>query len=353
MRHWQPPEIPPLAKHLEPELRARIEAKTKPPGSLGRLEELALRLGLMQSTAAPRLSSPVVLVFAGDHGLAAEGVSPYPPSVTAQMVRNFLAGGAAINVFARQHGLAWRVVDAGVAAELAPHPLLLQRKIRRGTRNARREPALTASEVEQALDVGEAIVDELARAGTNVLLFGEMGIGNTSSAALLVSTLLDWPLADCVGRGAGHDDAGLAHKRSVLADVQARHAGAREPRAALAAFGGCEIAMMTGAMLAAAARRMVIVNDGYIATSALLAAARMQPAVLDYVIHAHASAEPAHARVVGALDGRPLLDLGLRLGEGTGAALAWPLLVSATAFLEEMATFASAGVDQTTTVTTE
>ena len=343
---WQIPEIPPLAVHLEGALRARIDQKTKPPGSLGRLEELALRLGLMQGTATPSLRAPTVLVFAGDHGLAAEGVSPFPAEVTVQMVHNFLNGGAAINVLARQNGLALRVVDAGVAAELPEHPMLLARKVRAGTRNAIHEPALTPEEVNLCLARGDAIAADAAAMGGNVLLFGEMGIGNTSSASLLASALLGLPLEECVGRGAGHDDAGLAHKRAVLARVQARHADARTPLAALAAFGGCEIAMMAGAMLGAAARRMTIVNDGFIVTAALVVAAKLNPAVLDYTVFAHGSAEHGHRRVLVALDAKPLLDLGLRLGEGTGAALAWPLLAAAVNFLVEMATFESVGVSQ-------
>lgn len=341
---WQIPGIPPLAAHLEGALRARIDQKTKPLGSLGRLEELALRLGLMQQTTTPGLRAPMVLVFAGDHGLTAEGVSPFPAEVTAQMVHNFLAGGAAINVLARQHGLALRVVDAGVAAELPAHPMLLARKVRAGTRNALHEPALTPEEVSLCLAHGDAIAGEAAAMGSNALLFGEMGIGNTSAAALLASALLGLPLEECVGRGAGHDEAGLAHKRAVLARVQARHAAARTPRAALAAFGGCEIAMMAGAMLGAAARRMAIVNDGFIVTAALVVAAKLEPAVLDYTVFAHGSAEHGHRRVLAALDAKPLLDLGLRLGEGTGAALAWPLLAAAANFLAEMATFESASV---------
>lgn len=344
MMNWQNPVIPPLATELASALRRRIDGKTKPPGSLGRLEELALQFGLIQQTTTPKLCSPTVLVFAGDHGLAAEGVSPFPAEVTVQMVHNFLGGGAAINVFARQHGIALKVVDAGVAAELPAHPQLLGQKVRRGTRNARHEPALTAAEVEECLVRGGEIVAAQAAQGTNVLLFGEMGIGNTSAAALVASALLDLPLEECVGRGAGHDDAGLAHKLAVLNSVQERHGHLRDPLAALAAFGGCEIAMMTGAMLAAAARRMVVVNDGFIVTAALVAAAKLNPAVLDYTVFAHHSADRGHRRVLAALEARPLLDLGLRLGEGTGAALAWPLLQSAVRFLEEMATFESAGV---------
>lgn len=343
--NWKTPDIPPLATELEPVLRARIDQKTKPPGSLGRLEEIALRLGLMQGRADPVLRTPTVIVFAGDHGLAAEGVSPFPAEVTPQMVLNFLAGGAAINVFARLHRLALKIVDAGVAADLPAHPNLLARKVRAGTRNALHEPALTPDEVTLCLERGAAVVHDLAQSGTNVVLFGEMGIANTSVASLLVSALLDMQLDQVVGRGAGHDDRGLAHKRFILARVQARHAATvRGPLEALSAYGGCEIAMITGAMLAAASRRMVVLVDGFIVTAALVVAARMQPAVLDYCFFAHASAEPAHTRVVAALGGRPLLDLGLRLGEGTGAALAWPLLDAAAAFLREMATFESASV---------
>lgn len=345
MKTWT---IPRLATELEPVLRARIDAKTKPLGALGRLEELALQIGLMQATTAPELRGGTVLVFAGDHGLAAEGVSPFPSEVTPQMVLTFLSGGAAINVFARQHGLAVKVIDAGVAVELPAHPLLVAAKVRAGTRNALHGAALTADEVETCLRRGAEIVEELARGGVNAVLFGEMGIGNTSAAALLMSALLDLPVAECVGRGAGHDDDGLARKRATLIAVQARHAGVRTPSAALAAFGGCEIAMMTGAMLAAAERRMVIVNDGFIVSAALLCAARIEPRVLDYAVCAHGSAEQAHARLLAALGMRPLLDLGLRLGEGTGAALAWPLLVAACGFLSEMATFESAGVSERT-----
>jgi nicotinate-nucleotide--dimethylbenzimidazole phosphoribosyltransferase len=349
--NWPIPEIHPPARKLEAALRARIDRKTKPPGSLGRLEALALQLGLIQDTLTPVLTAPTVLVFAGDHGLAAEGVSPYPSAVTAQMVLNFLGGGAAINVFARQHGLALKVVDAGVAFELPAHPELLALAVRRGTRNALHEPALTADEVNRCVACGAAIVAGCAAVGTNAVLLGEMGIGNTSAAALLHSALLGLPLADCTGRGAGHDDAGLARKLAVLTAVKARHAAATAPLDALAAYGGCEIAMLTGAILAAAAAGMLIVIDGFIVTAALLVAARLRPAVVDYCVFAHASAERGHARALAALGARPLLDLDLRLGEGSGAALAWPLIVSAVGFLREMATFESAGVSDRETPT--
>lgn len=345
---WSPPIISPLARHLESTLRARIDQKTKPLGALGRLEEVALQLGLIQGTERPSLRNGTVLVFAGDHGLAQEGVSPYPSDVTAQMVINFLRGGAAINVFSRQHRLPVKVIDAGVAGVLPAHPELLALKVRSGTRNALHEDALTPEEVELCLTRGADVVAGLARSGTNAILPGEMGIGNSSSAALIFSALLGLPLNECIGRGAGHDEVGLSRKREILARVQARHAGVNRPLEGLCAFGGCEIGMMTGAMLAAAASSMVVMVDGYIATAAALVAAKLNPAVLDYCIFAHASAESGHAAALRALKVKPLLDLGLRLGEGTGAVLAWPLVVSASKFLEEMATFESAGVSERT-----
>lgn len=343
---WTTPLIPPLARHLEPELRRRIDQKTKPLGSLGRLETLALQLGLIQQTVEPALLRPTIVVFAGDHGMAVEGVSPYPSEVTAQMVLNYLAGGAAINVFARQNGLTLKVVDSGVAVDLPPHAGLVALKVRRGTRNALHEPALTPKEVELCLTRGVQVVADLASGGTNALLLGEMGIGNTSPAALIQSALLKLPLADCVGRGAGHDDAGLKRKRDILEKVKARHVGAGGPLEVLGAFGGCEIAMLVGAILAGAANRMVVVIDGFIVTAALLVASRLSPTVVDYCVFAHTSGEAGHTRALAALDARPLLDLELHLGEGTGAALAWPLIVAAAGFLREMATFESAGVSE-------
>ncbi|HLP09927.1 MAG TPA: nicotinate-nucleotide--dimethylbenzimidazole phosphoribosyltransferase [Opitutaceae bacterium] len=344
---WKTPSIPPLSHELAPALQARIDHKTKPPGALGRLEELALRLGLMQGTTSPQLVAPHVLVFAGDHGLAREGVSPFPPEVTPQMVLNFLAGGAGINVLARLSGLALKVVDAGVASELPAHPDLLPLKVRAGTRNALHEPALTPDEVTLCLARGAQLVRELAeRHGTNAILPGEMGIGNSAAAALLYSALTGRTVAECTGRGAGHDDAGLARKIAILERVQEKHGDVRDPLAALAAYGGCEIAMMTGAMLEAASRRMLIMVDGFICTASALVAARLAPAVLDYCVFAHASGDGPHRVAVQALGGKPLLDLGLKLGEGTGAALAWPIVRAAVAFLEEMATFESAGVSE-------
>lgn len=345
--NWSPPVIPALATSLESEIRRHIDGKTKPPGSLGRLESLALQLGLIQETVSPELRSPTLLVFAGDHGLAVEGVSAYPQSVTAQMVTNFLNGGAAINVFARQNRLALKVVDAGVAADLPEHPNLIAAKVRHGTRNSRWENALAESEVMLCLERGVAVVETLRDCGANALLLGEMGIGNTSAASLIFSTLLALPLSECVGRGTGLDDEGLSRKREVLEAVQKRHSVASDqPLRALAAFGGCEIAMMSATILAGAAARMAIVIDGFITTAAVVVAAKLQPAVLDYCIFAHGSAEAGHCRVLTELGVEPLLDLELRLGEGTGAALAWPIITAAVGFMREMATFSSAGVSQ-------
>lgn len=336
--------VPALDRSLKDTLQHLIDTKTKPPGSLGRLETLARKLGMIQHSAHPTIERPVMLVFAGDHGIAAEGVSPYPQAVTAQMVANFLAGGAAINAFSRVAGLTLEIVNAGVATPLPASPELVDLAIAPGTRNFAQEPAMTREQALAALEAGAARVRHHAALGTNVIACGEMGIANTSAAACLMSRLLDMPIEACVGRGTGLDDAGLAHKRDVLGAALARHARVREPLDVLATFGGFEIAMMAGAFLAAARARMAIVIDGFIATSALLAAEALAPHVRDYCVFAHTSNEAGHRRMLAHFGVEPLLELDLRLGEGTGAALAIPLLRAATAFLNEMASFESAGV---------
>lgn len=337
-----PFDIPTLADAaLEARVRQRIDGKTKPLGALGRLEALALRLALILGRDDPRLVQPQLVVFAADHGLAAQGVSAYPADVTAQMVRNMLDGGAAVSVLARQHGLALTVADCGVRSDTAPHPQLAAIKTARGTADSSQGPAMTPAQCREALDGGARLVAGLPG---NVLLLGEMGIANTSAAALLMSRLTGLPLARCTGRGAGLDDAGLARKQAVLERVLERHAAAREPLAALAAFGGFEIAAMAGAVLQAAHERRVIVVDGFITTAAVALAAALAPLVLQRCVFAHASAESGHAAWLQLLGAAPLLDLGLRLGEGSGAALAWPLLKSAELLLAEMASFESAGV---------
>ena len=332
---------------LQAALHRKIDQKTKPLGALGQLEDLALQAGLVQQSLEPRLSRPHLLVFAGDHGAARAGVSAYPQEVTWQMVENFLAGGAAINVFCKAHGLTLAVVDAGVAHDFAPRPGLVQAKVAPGTANYLEAPAMNREQLELALERGASMARRLAGEGCNLLGFGEMGIGNTASASLLAHVLTGVSLEASVGRGTGLDDAGLEKKRRLLAQAAARAglpAGGADPLVALAEFGGFEIAMMAGAMLAGAEAGMLLLIDGFIVSAAALVAARLHPALVDYCVFCHRSAEPGHQAVLDALGARPLLDLGLRLGEGTGAALAYPLLQSALAFLNEMASFESAGV---------
>lgn len=320
-----------------------IDNKTKPLGSLGRLESLAAQLGLIQRSTKVTISQPAIIVFAGDHGVVAEGVSAYPQEVTWQMVENFLANGAAINVFARHNGCALHVVDAGVNHEFGQRPGLVDRKVARGTRNFSKEAAMSPQECATALEHGMALVRNLPG---NVLGFGEMGIGNTTSAAALMHKLTGAPLSRCVGAGTGLPPEGIARKEQVIGAALALHADVSEPLEVLATFGGFEIAMMTGAMLKAAELRKVLLIDGFIVTSALLVAARLQPAILDYCVFAHCSGENGHKLMLEKLGAKPLLDLGLRLGEGTGSALALPLLHAAANFLNEMATFGSAQVSK-------
>jgi len=328
---------------LAAQLDAAIDNKTKPLGSLGMLEALAKQLGLIQQRVDVAIDNPAILVFAGDHGVVAEGVSAYPQDVTWQMVENFLSQGAAINVFARQNECALHVVDAGVAHEFGPRAGLIDRKIGPGTRNFAQAPAMSDAQCASAIGAGAALVTELEG---NVIGFGEMGIGNTTAAAALMHKLTGIPVADCVGAGTGLSQEGVLRKASVIEAAVALHAGAVDPLDVLATFGGFEIAMMTGAMLQAAAERKVLLIDGFIVTSALLVAARIEPAILDYCVFAHCSDEAGHRRMLDALHAAPLLQLGLRLGEGTGAALALPLLHAAANFLNRMATFASASVSE-------
>jgi len=336
--------ITPLDRSGELALKVRTEwdSKTKPPGSLGRLESLALQLALIQQTSRPQVRSAQVIVFAGDHGVVAEGVSPYPQAVTAQMVANFLSGGAAISVLAREFGASLAVVNAGVAGALPVHPNLIDQTVARGTANLRLGPAMSADEAERCLILGAKAVAGFADA--DVFVFGEMGIGNSTSAAALMHALTGINAVDCVGRGTGIDDAGLARKASVVADALKQYSATTDALALLARLGGFEIGQMTGAMLAAAVRRRVFIVDGFIATAAAALAARLQPAVLDYAVFAHVSAESPHRAWLDALGVNALLDLGLRLGEGSGAILALPLLRAACALLAQMATFDSAGV---------
>jgi nicotinate-nucleotide--dimethylbenzimidazole phosphoribosyltransferase len=342
MTHSDLPVIEPTHHAaLRARLQHRLDRKTKPVGALGRLESLAVQIGLVQGREDPVLDAPQLVVFAGDHGLAAQGVSAYPSDVTWQMVENFLAGGAAVSVLARQHGLALTVVDAGVRHEFAPRPALQVRKVAAGTADASQGPAMSADQCRAAIDAGREVVRSLPG---NVILLGEMGIGNTSSAALLLSRLAALPLAQCVGRGTGLDDEGLAHKCKVLASALQANAGAKTPLEVLAALGGFEIAMMVGATLQAARERRLVIVDGFITGAAILVAQALQPAVTDYCVFAHRSSELAHSRMLDVLKVEPLMDLSMRLGEGSGAAVAWPLVASSVRLLAEMASFESAGV---------
>lgn len=334
------PDLPALA---EPGLRERVrhalDHKTKPIGALGRIEALALQLALIQGVERPSLREPQLVVYAADHGLSWRGVSAYPREVTPQMVANMLAGGAAVSVLARQQGLALSIADCGVDAPLAPGALDL--RIGPGTADASAGPAMTPEQAGRALRNGMALLERLPG---NALLLGEMGIGNTSSASLLMQRLTGLPLADCTGRGTGLDDAGVALKLAVLAEALAVNAAAHTPVQIAAALGGFEIVTMAGSVIAAAAQRRVVLVDGFITTAAVALAEALCPGVLAACVFAHRSAEGPHARWLQRLGVQPLLDLDLRLGEGSGAALAWPLLTAACALLADMASFESAGV---------
>lgn len=334
--NWKIPHVVPLEHGVEAALRAQIDGKAKPPGSLGRIEDLALQLALIRHPHAPRAESCTLLVFAGDHGLTEEGVSQYPSAVTAAMVKTFLAGRASANAFAAATGTAIRVIDAGVATELSPHPMLVAAKIRRGTANAARETAMSPDEATAALARGNDLAIQAIVAGADVIAIGEMGIGNTASAALLAHRLAPAPLDDCIGVGAGQDDDGMARKRAALQRAAAR-TDVSAPREVLAEFGGLEIAMMAGAVIGAASQSRPVIVDGFISTVAALVAVRLCPATRDYCIFAHRSAERGHGLVLDVLDATPLLDLGLRLGEGTGALLAVPLLRAAARLLNDVA----------------
>ncbi|HEV3344161.1 MAG TPA: nicotinate-nucleotide--dimethylbenzimidazole phosphoribosyltransferase [Pirellulales bacterium] len=340
--HPSVPAIPPLDTNAMSAARRRLGALTKPPGSLGRLEELAIQLAGITGRVPPVAGEKTIFLFAADHGVTAEGVSAYPASVTGQMVGNFLRGGAAINVLAKQCGASLVVVDVGVAAEIPANKQLVASKIAWGTRNFVHEPAMTPQQAWQAIDIGRAAFRPCHLAG-----MGEMGIGNSTSAAAIVAAATGRPPAEVVGRGTGIDDATLARKTAAVEKALALHRpDPGDGLSLLASVGGFEIGALAGAMLAAAAARVPIVLDGFISTAAALIAVRLSPAVRGYLIAAHRSAEKGHALALARLGLSPLLDLEMRLGEGTGAALAFPILEAACRMMSEMATFAEAGVTE-------
>lgn len=342
---WQYPIEGPdaAARAAAEERQAQL---TKPPGSLGRLEQVAVCLAGLQGTPHPRLERVHMTVFAGDHGVVAEGVSAYPQVVTREMVRNFARGGAAISVLARELGASLDVVDAGVATPGEALPGVIAQPVAAGTANLSEGPAMTADQRDAALALGRDAVTRAEAAGAQAFVGGEMGIGNTTAAVALACALLDEAPHGLVGPGTGLDERGVAHKAEVIERALARNASARAPFDALAAFGGFEIAALSGACIAAAGRRMPVLVDGFIASVAALTAVRQVPAVADWLICTHRSAEPGHDRILRALEAQPLLDLGMRLGEGSGAAVAVPLLRTACALHNGMATFAEAGVSQ-------
>jgi nicotinate-nucleotide--dimethylbenzimidazole phosphoribosyltransferase len=338
-------QIFPRSRDMDEAIQAIIDQKTKPIGALGALEQLALQAVAIQETLTPAWESPHILVFAGDHGITQEGVSPYPAAVTAQMVLNFVRGGAAINVFCRQHELNLRVVDAGVNFDFSPELPIIHQKIGHGTKNFLHEPAMNLEQVEAAIRAGSLLVAKISfSTNCNLIGFGEMGIGNTSAAALIMSEICQLPLYFCVGKGTGLDEEGLQHKLNILQKAQAAHPQSKTPLEILQTFGGFEMAQMVGAILQAAENQMLILVDGFIATAAFLVAHAMEPNVMDYAVFCHQSDEQGHKRMLEFLKASPLLHLGLRLGEGTGAALAFPLLDAALRFFNEMASFEQAEV---------
>ena len=339
-----------LARIVPPDPRVALDAQgrldrlTKPAGSLGRLEELAVRAAVITGSDAPRITAPVIFTLAGDHGVVAEGVSAYPQSVTAQMVENFLSGGAGVNVLARHVGARVVVADLGVAADLPPHPALVARKVAPGTANLARGPAMTREQAGAAIAIGAGLVEEVA---PDCVGTGEMGIGNTTAASALTAALTGAEPRAVTGRGTGVDEAAWSRKVGVVR--QAIAANLPDPRdhlGVLAALGGFEIAGLVGVILAGAARRVPVVLDGFIATAAALVAVRLRAEAREYLLAAHRSAEPGHRLLLETLGLAPYLDLGMRLGEGTGAALGIGLLRAALACYAEMATFKDAGVSE-------
>ena len=331
---------------FDEQIQHAINTKTKPLGALGKLETVAFQIAKIQQTLTPELVKPSILTFAGDHGAANAGVSAYPQEVTFQMVMNFLQGGAAINAFCKQNLIALKVVDAGVNFDFEDAPGLINAKIAHGTANYIETEAMTAEQLQQCMEKSDEIVAKLASEGCNILGFGEMGIGNTASASLIMSAICELPIERCVGRGTGLDDEGLDRKLGLLMDAQAKHGEIKDPQQILQTYGGFEVAQMCGAMLAAKQQNMTIMVDGFIATAAYLVANAIKPTISENAIFCHTSNEAGHQLMLDYLQAEPLVNLGMRLGEGTGCAVAYPLIKSSVAFLNEMASFESAGVSE-------
>ena len=338
--------VSPVSHSRDAVIQQRIDMKTKPPGSLGRLESLAAQLAAITGVEKIRLHKPVMIVFAADHGIAEEGVSIAPAAVTQQMVKNFIDGGAAVNCFCQVASMSLYVVDAGILNAIESGRVINQR-LGAGTDNIAKAPAMSRETAESGLTLGADVVRQRVAESSNVFAFGEMGIGNTSAASAVLAVILGRSVEETCGRGTGIDDDAFERKKSLIAAAFERHQATQSPDDTiniLASLGGFEIVQMTGAMLAAAEQQCVIMVDGFIASVAALAAVRIAPEARDYMVFCHHSEEQAHSLILEALDAEPLLDLGLRLGEGTGAALAYPLLQSAQSFYNYMASFDDAGI---------
>ena len=331
-------------KKIIPALQDKIDNLTKPKGSLGRLEELAVQIGTIQQTLCPVLKNPQNIVFAADHGVIVEGVSFSAPEVTAQQIYNFLKGGAGINMFARQHHLMLKVVDCGVNADFGHLPGLFDRKIRKSTTNYLHQAAMTKAEMNRAIEIGIEMVDLAWQDGTNIISFGELGMANTSASSIWMSYFTGIPLKECVGAGSGLDNKGIAHKYNVLRQAMANYKGDGSTEDILRWFGGFEMVAAVGGMLRAAERGMIIIIDGFIMTNCVLAASKLYPEILEYCIFGHQGDEAGHKLVLDVLQARPLLNLGLRLGEGTGAICAYPIIESAVHMINEINSFQKAAI---------
>lgn len=329
---------------IKSDLQDKIDNLAKPKGSLGTLEKIAFQIGLIQQTLSPSLLHPVNVIYASDHGIADEGVSKSPKEVTRQVINNFLNGGAGVCFLARQHGFELKIVDSGVDFDFPPIDRLIDRKVRKGTRNFLHEAAMTVEEMEKAIQLGADIVTDCYNEGCNVISFGEMGIGNTAASSMWMACLTDIPLIDCVGAGSGLDNEGIRHKYNVLKRSLDNYSGDKSPQDVIRYFGGYEMVMAVGGMLRAAELKMVILIDGFIMTNCVLAASSLYPAMLSYCIFGHCGDEAGHKRVLDALHAEPLLNLGLRLGEGSGSVCAYPIVQSAVRMINEMHSFQQASV---------
>lgn len=331
-------------ENIRLELIDKINNLTKPKGSLGTLEELALQIGLIQQTLTPTLQHPQNVIFAADHGIVEEGVSLSPKEITWQQISNFLHGGAGVNFLCRQHGFTLKIVDAGVDYDLPYDKGIINMKVRKGTRSYLHEAAMTEEEMELCLERGAELVRRCYEEGSNILSFGEMGIGNTSSSSVWMTYFTGVPLEECVGAGSGLDNAGIRRKYEVLKQSMENYTGDASPRDIIRYFGGLEMVMAVGAMLQAAELKMIILVDGFIMTNCILAASKLYPEVLDYAIFGHCGDESGHKLILDKINAKPLLYLGLRLGEGTGSICAYPIVDSAVRMINEMDNFAHASI---------